>query len=75
MAKWLVETTRGTGAGRVLGFALALAAGVAAPMVAAAEMPVVKLQTVKVSDADEEGNTTWKFEALNPDVRLRPCGA
>ena len=27
------------------------------------------------SDADEEGNTTWKFEALNPDVRLRPCGA
>ncbi|WPZ22473.1 efflux RND transporter periplasmic adaptor subunit [Sulfitobacter faviae] len=54
MAKWLVETTRGTGAGRVLGFALALAAGVAAPMVAAAEMPVVKLQTVKVSDAEVE---------------------
>jgi multidrug efflux pump subunit AcrA (membrane-fusion protein) len=53
MAKWLVETTRGAGAGRLLGFALTLAAGVAGS-IAAAEVPVVKLETVKVSNAEME---------------------
>lgn len=54
MANWLNETTRGAGAGRLLGFALTLAAGVAGPMAAAAEMPVVKLETVMVSNAEME---------------------
>ncbi|MEM5542477.1 efflux RND transporter periplasmic adaptor subunit [Sulfitobacter sp. AS92] len=50
MAKWLVETTRGAGAGRLLGLALALTVGMATPI--AAEVPVVKLETVKVSNAE-----------------------